>query len=93
MQACHKFYTRLAKAGCMLQLHNLDNETSNVVEDFITSQSAAIQYLLPVNHHTNAAEYKQIHHATQCSHGLSHATTKQTHPKNGGLIATLFLCS
>ena len=37
-------------------MHKMDNETLADIEHFIATQNAALQYVPPDNHRTNAAE-------------------------------------
>ena len=57
LQAYQTFYMTLTKAGFAPWLHKLDNKSLNEIEDFITNHNAAIQYVPPNNHCTNAAEH------------------------------------
>ena len=56
LMAYQHFYTILHNSGLSPQMHKMDNETSADIEHFIATQNAAIQYVPPDNHHTNAAE-------------------------------------
>ena len=56
LQAYQHFYTILHNAGLSPQMHKMDNETSADIEHFIATQNAALQYVPPDTHCTNAAE-------------------------------------
>jgi hypothetical protein len=56
LQAYTKVYKRIQAAGLHVDLQFLDNECSQVVSNFLTSQGATKQLVPPNNHRSNAAE-------------------------------------
>eukprot|EP00957_Ditylum_brightwellii_P032372 2452561-Ditylum_brightwellii.AAC.1 len=56
VQGIQKLYEYLKSRGVKLKLHILDNEASNNLKYFITSESTEYQLALPRNHCTNATE-------------------------------------
>jgi hypothetical protein len=56
LQAYTKVYKRIQAAGLHVDLQFLDNECSQVVSEFLTSQGATKQLVPPNNHRSNATK-------------------------------------